>query len=346
MWTGLGLQLDGILNPVVAAVAAALAAALVPLLAVWLTTWLIAEGTRLMTGGSSASVPDLARRAAFVIAIGLTATSAAFISGTLLDAWRGVRGQVAGAFAAAIPGGIADPSNAWAVLDTMGTRLDDVLMQLRQRASTLSWYELPEYLSLFSAYLILGLAGGLLQLVAGWLIMLSTFLGAFAIGLAPVFIIAAAFAFSRQWFMNWLTYVLNVAVLSAVAMFAIAVSLAMSSWAVARVGAMPGGLFGAAADYFGIVLMLSTVHVLLAVMVYQGPSITGQLLGAAGVGQGGGMLQTLLLLGRMGGISRAVSARSAAPSTAGSVSAPSAGYRAGRTLGYAYQRVAAQLRRR
>ncbi len=348
MWNQFGAQLDGVLNPVVAAVAGWLAAALGGLLLVWLTTWIVINGIRVVTDGSSSSIIDLVRRAAFIIAIGATATSVPFISGPLLDGWRGVRGEVAGAFAAAVPGAPANPSDAWVVLDAMSAQLDRVLVELRMRASRLSFVELPEYLSLLTAYLMVGICGGLLQLVAGWLVMLSTFLGVFAVALAPLFIIAAAFEFSRQWFMNWVTYLLNVAVLTSVAMFAIAVSLALSSWTITRVVGMGGGgLFGAAADYFGIVLMLSAAHVLLAVMVYQGPSITAQMLGAAGVGQGGGMLQTVLLLSRMGRIERAVRPTSpAGAAAAGAVSQPTAGYRAGRNAAHAYQRVAAQMRRR
>ena len=349
MWGQLGIAFNDLLDPIVAAVAAALAAALVPLLAVLLTTWLIWQGMQLMTGGSSASVPDLVRRAAILIAIGITATSAAFITGPLLDAWNGVRGEVAASFAAAsaVP---VNPNNPWTAVDAMAVQLNESLNEIRTRASRLGWSEIPEYLSYFAAFLLLMICGGLLQLVAGWLVMLSTFLGAFGIALAPLFILAAAFQVSRQFFMNWVSYLLNVALLSGVAMFAIAISLGLVNWVFQRVAALPGGLLDSTADFFLIVGFLAVVHVMLAVMVYQGPAITAQMLGAAGFGQGGGLAQTVLMLSRLGG-ARGGAAASAGPvpGQVGAASQPSAAYRAGQAAGQAgrfvYQRVAARMRR-
>jgi len=348
MWGALGTQFNNLLNPIAAAVASALAAALVPLIAVFLTTWLIWQGIQLMTGGSSASVPDIVRRAALIIAVGVTATSVAFITGPLLDAWQGVRGEIAASFAAAsiVP---VNPANPWTALDAMAVQLDDSLGVLRAAAGRLKWTEVPEYLSLFAAFLLLLICGGVLQLVAGWLVMLSTFLGAFGVALAPLFILAAAFQVTRQFFMNWLSFLLNVALLSGVAMFAIAVSLGLVNWVFIRIGAM-GGLLVATADFFRIVGFLAIVHVMLAVMVYQGPAITAQMIGAAGIGQGGGLAQTVLLLSRMGGArGGAGAAAGPVPGQVGAASQPSAAYRAGQAAGQAgrfvYQRVAARMRR-
>lgn len=350
MWAALGTAFNNLLNPIVAAVATGLAVALVPLLLAFLTTWLIWQGMQLMTGGSSASVPDLVRRAAILIAIGITATSAAFITGPLLDAWNGVRGEVAASFAGASPVPV-NPNNPWTALDSMAVQLNDALNEIRARAGRLGWTEIPEYLSYFAAFLLLMICGGLLQLVAGWLVMLSTFLGAFGIALAPLFILAAAFQVSRQFFMNWVSYLLNVALLSGVAMFAIAISLGLVNWVFQRIAdpAM-GGLFGAAVDFFLIVGFLAVVHVMLAVMVYQGPAITAQMIGAAGFGQGGGLAQTVLLLSRMGGARGGAGASAGpVPGQVGTASQPSAAYRAGQAAGeagrFVYQRVAARMRR-
>jgi hypothetical protein len=142
MWGQLGIQFNSLINPIVAAVAAALAAALIPLLVVCLTIWLVWQGILLMTGGSSASVPDLVRRAAIIIAIGATATSAAFITGPLLDAWQGIRGEVAASFAAAsaVPVNAANP---WTALDAMAVQLNVSLTEIRTRAGLLGWTEIP-----------------------------------------------------------------------------------------------------------------------------------------------------------------------------------------------------------
>jgi type IV secretory pathway VirB6-like protein len=240
------------------------------------------------------------------------------------------------------------PANPWTALDAMAVQLNDSLTEIRTRAGLLGWTEIPEYLSYFAAFLILMACGGILQLVSGWLVMLSTFLGAFGIALAPLFILAAAFQVSRQFFMNWVSYMLNVALLSGVAMFAIAVSLGLVNWVFLRVSSMPGGLLDNTTDFFLIVGFLAVVHVMLAVMVYQGPAITAQMMGASGFGQGGGLAQTVLLLSRMGG-SRGSAASAALPSPVGAVSAPSAAYRAGQATGqagrYVYQRVASRMRR-
>jgi hypothetical protein len=347
MWGQLGAQFNALLNPIVASVAGSLGGAIGILIVVFLTTWLVWQGIVLMTDGGGSSAPDVVRRAAIIIAVGTTATATSFITGPVLDAWDGVRGQIAAAFAAGSPIPV-DPANPWSALDALSVQLNDALTTIRTRAATLGWTEMLEYLSYFAAFLLLMICGGLLQLIAGWLIMLSTFLGAFGIALAPLFILAAAFQISRQFFMNWVSFLLSAALLSSVAMFAIAVSLGLVNWLFARVNGAFGGLFGATADFFLIVGFIAVVHVMLAVMIYQGPAIAGQMLGAAGFGQGGGLAQTVLLLSRMGGARGGAGAPSA-PIQVGTVAQPSAAYRAGQAAGqtgrFVYQRVAARMRR-
>jgi type IV secretion system protein VirB6 len=344
VWTPLGAEFNAILLPIIAGVAAALAAVLVPVLLAALTLWLVTQGAGLMTGGSSAPVPALLWKAAIIVAVGTLATTVAFTTGPLFQAWDGIRGEIATAFATA-SGGLVNAATPWAALDALGLELETALMQIRAEAAKVSsFYELPEYLTYLAAWVILGISGGVLQLVAGWLVMLSSLLGAFAIGLAPLFIAAAAFQASRQYFINWLTFLLSIATLSGVAMFCLAVSIRLSVWAFARAATFSATFTGSAADFLGVVLLLAVVQLLLAVLVFQGPSIASQMLGAAGIGQGGGLIQTAMLLSK---ISRGGAAAAPSAPSVGSITAPSGAYRGGLAAGAAtrhvYQQVAARM---
>lgn len=343
MWTALGAEFNAILVPIIAGVAAVLAAALAPVLLASLTLWLITQGAGLLTGGSSQPVPTIAWRAAIIVSVGALATAAAFTTGPVFQAWDGIRGQIATAYATA-SGGAVDPTTPWSAIDAMAARLEDALRQMREEAASKSFYEITEYLTLMLGWFILGVCGGLLQLVCGWLVMLTTLLGAFAIGLAPLFIAAAAYQATRSYFMNWLTFLLSVAAMSGVAMFCMAVSIRLTNWIFGRVASFGPTLFASAADFLGVVLTLAVMHILMAVLVFQGPSLTSQMLGAAGIGQGGSLLQTAALLTRI--TRSSAPAASSAPSV-GRITGASSAYRGGHAAGAAtrhvYQQVAARM---
>lgn len=345
MWTALGAQFDAILLPIIAGVASALAAALVPLLLAALTLWVITQTVGIMTGSSSASWPSLVWNAAIVVSVGALATTVAFTTGPLFQAWDGVRGEVASAFATA-SGGVVNATSPWGAIDAMATGQESALQQIRTEMANKSFYELPEILTLLAGWFILGLGGGLLQIVSGWLVMLTTFLGSFAIALAPLFLAAAAHRASRSYFVNWLTFLLSVALMSGVAMFCLSVSIRLTDWVFVRVGNFGPNLLSTPADFLSVVTTLAIIHALMAVMVFQGPSIAGQMLGAAGIGQGGSLMQTMLLLSRTAG--RGASAAPATgPAPAGRIAGTPSAYVSGRAAGvaarYAYQQVASRM---
>jgi type IV secretory pathway VirB6-like protein len=344
MWTALGAQFDSILLPLIAGVAGVLAAALVPLLLAALTLWIVTQTVGIMTGSSSASWPSLVWNAAIVVAVGGLATTVAFTTGPLYDAWDGVRGEIASAFATA-SGGLVSAASPWDAIDAMAAAQETALQQIRNAMANKSFYELPEIITLMTGWFILGLGGGLLQIVSGWLVMLTSFLGAFAIALAPLFLAAAAHRASRTYFVNWLTFLLSIALMSGVAMFCLAVSIRLTSWVFLRVGAFGPNLLSTPADFLSVVTTLAIIHALMAVLVFQGPSIAGQMLGAAGIGQGGSLMQTMLLLSRTAG--RGAAAAPSGPAPAGRIAGAPSAYASGRAAGvaarYAYQQVASRM---
>lgn len=343
-WGEIGNQLNGVVGSVFTAVAAALAGYLAALIAVIYTLYFIVVGARAVTG-QEPDLPAMAWRISWVLVIGALATSASFVAGPAFEVFDSVRGGIASAFVA---GGAAvgvPPSDPWTAIDNFAQAAYASMEELRVKASSLNFYELPEYLNLMLAYVLIAISTGVLQLVSAFLVGLGTFLGAFGLSIAPLPILALAFAPTRSYFMSWLSFMFNVALLSGVSMFSLAISIKLSRWFADHI-ADRGGILEGPTDFLMIALMWSFVHMFLAVMVYQGPSITAQLTGGGAFAQGGGLVHSVM---------RHFSRNPSSPGAAlgvGTVSNPSrlraaseaAGRAAGRATGYVYQRVAASRR--
>lgn len=345
-WGEIGNQINGVVGTVFAAVAAALAGYLLPLAGTLFTLYLIVLGARMATGQES-ELPAAVWRTAWVgVVIGL-ATSAGFVAGPVFDLFDSLRGGIASAFVVGGGAGGVSPTDPWSAIDQFAAAAYDSMERLRTRAAGLNWYELPEYLNLAAAYLLVAISTGVLQLVSAFLVGLGTFLGAFGLAVAPLFIFALAWQPTRSFFMSWLGFMFNVALLSGVSMFSLAISIRLSVWFSNHIEA-GGGILEGPVDFMAVALMWAVVHSFLAVIVYQGPAIAAQLTGGAGFAQGGGLVYSISRFTR----SRDGSSASQS-SGVGTVTQPSrlrmaseaAGRSAGQATRYVYERIASRSSR-
>ncbi len=344
-WGEIGNQLNGIVGSVFTAVAASLAGYLAALIAAIYTLYFVVVGARAATG-QEPDLPAMVWRISWVLVVGALATSASFVAGPAFEVFDSVRGGIASAFVSGgAIGAEVNPSDPWTAIDNFAQSAYASMEELRVKASSLNFYELPEYLNLMLAYVLIGISTGVLQLISAFLVGLGTFLGAFGLAIAPLPILALAFAPTRSYFMSWLSFMFNVAMLSGVSMFSLAISIKLSHWFADHI-ADKGGILEGPTDFLMVALMWSFVHMFLAVLVYQGPSITAQLTGGAAFGQGGGLVHSV-----MRHFTRQQN-NSGAATGVGTVSRPSrlraaseaAGYAAGRATSYVYQRIAASRR--
>ena len=306
-----------------ARVSAELATGLVPVALALITIYIAIYGLAVMRGEASEPVGTFAWKMIKVGAILSFALPGLYYSGNVVAWATGLQDGLATLFVA--PRAVA-ATTAFGALDLANTQANEQLSLLWKDASM---FRLDLVLASFlfslgtTVFLVLGAFVGLL----GKLIL------TFALAIGPLAILCLLFKSTARFFDSWLSFVLSAVVLSWFVFFALGMSLYVSDRVVqaistgsAFVAGVPGsvGALEAAGTYLAVMCLL-------AIVLYQAPSLASSLTGGASIQTGAQMISNAVVATRLGG---RAGAAAAASGSGGSMGRGGGGaYVAGRAAG-------------
>lgn len=339
MFEQIGLWLTQFTTGYVVRVSSDLAAALAPIALAWLTIYIANYGYAAARG----EVPEPFAtftwkmvKIAFILAFALSGLRyQQIVSATA----NGMQDAMAAVF---LRGGFYDqsaPLTVFGALDGVSNRADDLLKQLWQQAGLTR-------LDLVAAALVFMVGTAIFLIVGTFVTLLSKVVLTFALAIGPIAILCLMFKPTARFFDSWLSVVLSAIVLSWFVFFALGLSLyvvtetfqGIEASAAFTPGASPTGVSAiGAADGFLV------VAVLLAIVLYQAPSLAASFTGGATVQTGLQMISNTLMGVRTGAALARPSAADATAASGGSIQRGAGpAYTAGHALASAYQRVAAR----
>ena len=285
-----------------ARVSAELATGLVPVALALITIYIAIYGLAVMRGEASEPVGTFAWKMIKVGAILSFALPGLYYSGNVVAWATGLQDGLATLFVA--PRAVA-ATTAFGALDLANTQANEQLSLLWKDASM---FRLDLVLASFlfslgtTVFLVLGAFVGLL----GKLIL------TFALAIGPLAILCLLFKSTARFFDSWLSFVLSAVVLSWFVFFALGMSLYVSDRVVqaistgsAFVAGVPGsvGALEAAGTYLAVMCLL-------AIVLYQAPSLASSLTGGASIQTGAQMISNAVVATRLGGRAGAAAAAS------------------------------------
>ena len=336
-FTTLGAWLTTFLNGYVNSVVATLAAALAPLALVLLTIYVASYGYAVARGEVSEPLGVFGWKMikmSFVLALSLgSGLYISLISSSITGLQDGmatvfISGGAGGAFA----GGA--PATAFGALDAANASASALLNDLWKDAGILR-------LDLFLAGFMFSLGLCVLLLVGGVVTLMAKMFMAFALAIGPVAILCLMFKPSAKFFDAWLSVAMSSAVLSWFVFFALGLALFINDELVKTVAA--SGAFSAVGTVSVMKAAVSGVVIygLLAVLLWQAPSLASALTGGPALRSGAGMAMSYVA-GRSQGASGATRGGGAGAAGGTVVPGGGAGAAAGATASgarMAYQKV-------
>lgn len=320
-----------------ARVSADLATGLVPVALAMLTIYIAVYGLAVMRGEASEPIGTFAWKMVKVGAILSFALPGLYYSANVVVWATGLQDGLAILFLAP---GAAAPATAFDALDLANTAANEQLALLWKDAGMFR-------LDLVLASMLFSLGTTIFLVLGAFVALLGKLILTFAIAIGPLAILCLIFKSTARFFDSWLSFVLSAIVLSWFVFFALGMSLyvceklmfAVSAGS-AFVAGVPGsvGAIEAAGTYLAVMCLL-------AIVLYQAPSLASSLTGGASI-QGGTQMvtNTMVAMRAMGGGRTGSGAAGAGGSMA---RGGGAAYVAGRAVGGAasgarpaYQRVA------
>ncbi len=319
-----------------------LAVGLVPVALALVTLYVAVYGLAVMRGEATEPVGTFAWKMVKVGAILSFALPGLYYSGNVAAAATGLQDGLATLFVA--PRGVA-AATAFGALDLANTAANEQLALLWKDAGMFR-------LDLVLASLLFSLGTTIFLVLGAFVALLGKLILTFALAIGPLAILCLLFKPTARFFDSWLSFVLSAVILSWFVFFALGMSLYVSDRVVsaiadgsAFVAGVPGsvGALEAAGTYLAVMCLL-------AIVLYQAPSLASSLTGGASIQSGAQMVtNSMVAMRAMGG------GRSAAGASAGGGGSMGRGggaaYVAGRAVGSAggaaagvaraaYQRVA------
>lgn len=325
MFTWVGSQFTSILGTYVLGVVSALIAAITPIALTAMTLWVAFYGWAVLRNEVSETVPTFVWK---VFKIGLIlgfALQSGFYISNVSDSADALSMGVASTFlpAAVDPATISSP---YALLDKFN---DDASAQVADIMKDAGMFRLD----LFLAAAVFSIGSVIFLCIALFVVTLSKLFLTFVIAVGPLFILCLAWRPTQRFFDSWLSMVLNAAVLTWFAFFALGLSAFMG---VAMFKAIQdgGGFLGGTFNVLGEAIRYCVLMILMAIICFQAPSLASALTGGAAVQQGIQMVQNSMMVA---GVWSASAARTAAPAAAGGVIRAGTGipHAAGRATGAA-----------
>ena len=301
-----------------------LAVGLVPIALLLVTIYVAVYGLAVMRGEASEPVGTFAWKMVKVGAILSFALPGLYYSGNVVAWATGLQDGLATLFVAPRA---AAATTAFGALDLANTQANEQLALLWKDAGMFR-------LDLVLASVLFSLGTTIFLVLGAFVGLLGKLILTFALAIGPLAILCLIFKSTARFFDSWLSFVLSAVVLSWFVFFALGMSLYVSdrvlqaiSTGSAFVAGVPGsvGALEAAGTYL-------TVMCLLAIVLFQAPSLASSLTGGASIQSGTQMVTNSMVAMRAMGGGR--SGGSGAASGGGSMSrGGGAAYVAGRAAG-------------
>ena len=301
-----------------------LAVGLVPIALLLVTVYVAIYGLAVMRGEATEPVGTFAWKMAKVGAILSFALPGLYYSGNVAAAANGLQDGLATLFVA--PRAVA-AATAFGALDLANTAANEQLALLWKDAGMFR-------LDLVLASLLFSLGTTIFLVLGAFVALLGKLILTFALAIGPLAILCLLFKPTARFFDSWLSFVLSAVVLSWFVFFALGMSLYVSDRVVAAiadgsafVAGVPGsvGALEAAGTYLAVMCLL-------AIVLYQAPSLASSLTGGASIQSGTQMVTNSMVAMRAMGGGR--SGSSVAAGGGGSMSrGGGAAYVAGRAAG-------------
>jgi len=301
-----------------------LAVGLVPIALLLVTIYVAVYGLAVMRGEASEPVGTFAWKMVKVGAILSFALPGLYYSGNVVAWATGLQDGLATLFVAPRA---AAAATAFGALDLANTQANEQLALLWKDAGMFR-------LDLVLASVLFSLGTTIFLVLGAFVGLLGKLILTFALAIGPLAILSLIFKSTARFFDSWLSFVLSAVVLSWFVFFALGMSLYVSdrvlqaiSTGSAFVAGVPGsvGALEAAGTYL-------TVMCLLAIVLFQAPSLASSLTGGASIQSGTQMVTNSMVAMRAMGGGR--SGGSGAAGGGGSMSrGGGAAYVAGRAAG-------------
>ena len=314
-----------------------LAVGLVPVALVLVTVYVAVYGLAVMRGEATEPVGTFAWKMVKVAAILSFALPGLYYSGNVAAAATGLQDGLATLFVA--PRAVA-AATAFGALDLANTAANEQLALLWKDAGMFR-------LDLVLASLLFSLGTTIFLVLGAFVALLGKLILTFALAIGPLAILCLLFKPTARFFDSWLSFVLSAVILSWFVFFALGMSLYVSDRVVAAiadgsafVAGVPGsvGALEAAGTYLAVMCLL-------AIVLYQAPSLASSLTGGASIQSGAQMVTNSMVAMRAMGGGRSVGGGAAAGGSGGSMGrGGGAAYVAGRAVGSAGGAVAGGAR--
>lgn len=279
-----------------------LAVGLVPIALLLVTVYVAVYGLAVMRGEATEPVGIFAWKMVKVGAILSFALPGLYYSGNVAAAANGLQDGLATLFVAprAVPA-----ATAFGALDLANTAANEQLALLWKDAGVFR-------LDLVLASLLFSLGTTIFLVLGAFVALLGKLILTFALAIGPLAILCLLFKPTARFFDSWLSFVLSAVVMSWFVFFALGMSLYVSDRVVAAiadgsafVAGVPGsvGALEAAGTYLAVMCLL-------AIVLYQAPSLASSLTGGASIQTGAQMISNAVVATRLGGRAGAAAAAS------------------------------------
>lgn len=271
-----------------------LAVGMVPIALLLVTVYVAIYGLAVMRGEATEPVGTFAWKMAKVGAILAFALPGLYYSGNVAAAATGLQDGLATLFVA--PRAVA-AATAFGALDLANTAANEQLALLWRDAGMFR-------LDLVLASILFSLGTTIFLVLGAFVALLGKLILTFALAIGPLAILCLLFKPTARFFDSWLSFVLSAVVLSWFVFFALGMSLYVSDRVVtaiaegsAFIAGVPGsvGALEAAGTYLAVMCLL-------AIVLYQAPSLASSLTGGASIQSGTQMVtNSMVAMRAMGG---------------------------------------------
>ena len=302
-----------------------LAVGLVPVALLLVTVYVAVYGLAVMRGEASEPVGTFAWKMVKVGAILSFALPGLYYSGNVVAWATGLQDGLATLFVAPRA---ATATTAFGALDLANTQANEQLALLWKDAGMFR-------LDLVLASLLFSLGTTIFLVLGAFVGLLGKLILTFALAIGPLAILCLLFKSTARFFDSWLSFVLSAVVLSWFVFFALGMSLYVSDRVVQAISAgsafvagVPGsvGALEAAGTYLAVMCLL-------AIVLFQAPSLASSLTGGASIQSGTQMVTNSMVAMRAMGGGRSAAGGGAAGSGGSMTRGGGAAYVAGRAVG-------------
>lgn len=336
MFKWIGDQFDKILNGYVLDVVSSLTAALAPIALVAMTLWVALYGWAVLRNEVTETVPIFLWKTFKIGLVLVFSLQVGIYIGNVADTANSLAMGVATTF---LPDGV-DPAvlaTPYALLDAFNDKASQLVLDILKEAGIMR-------LDLVFASVVTAFGNVIFLCIALFVVTLAKVFMTFVLAIGPLFILCLAWKPTARFFDSWLSMLLNAAVLTWFAFFALGISVYMGG-AILKVIDGNGGFLGPNFNVVAESLKYCIVMILMAIICFQAPSLASALTGGAAVQQGVQMIQNAMMVSGLRAGNRG--AAGGAPGGAGGVVRAGAGlpHAAGSAVGAAATAAAAAASR-